>query len=84
MLSFIAVLATLGMKEQRAVGATVLLIGGIFTGSMMWWIILTVSVTALRRKINDRAMVWMNRVAGFAIGGFGVVNIILGLSTKRH
>jgi threonine/homoserine/homoserine lactone efflux protein len=83
-LSFIAVLATLGMKEQRAVGATVLLIGGIFTGSMMWWIILTVSVTALRRKINDRAMVWMNRVAGFAIGGFGVVNIILGLSTKRH
>ncbi|MDR3704151.1 MAG: LysE family transporter [Candidatus Sulfopaludibacter sp.] len=83
-LSFLAVLATLGMKEQRAVWATVLLVGGIFTGSMMWWIILTVSVTALRRKIDDRAMVWMNRVAGFAIGGFGVVNIILGLSAKRH
>jgi len=83
-LSFIAVLATLGMKEQRAVSATALLIGGIFTGSMMWWIILTVTVTSLRRKIGERAMVWMNRVAGFAIGGFGVVNIVLGLTSKRH
>jgi threonine/homoserine/homoserine lactone efflux protein len=83
-LSFIAVLATLGMREQRAASATFLLIGGIFTGSMLWWIILTVSVTALRGKINERAMVWMNRVAGFAIGSFGVVNIILGLTSKRH
>ena len=83
-LSFIAVLATLGMKEQRAVWMTVLLIGGIFVGSMMWWIILTITVGALRRKIDDRTMVWMNRVAGFAIGGFGVVNIVLGLTAKRH
>jgi threonine/homoserine/homoserine lactone efflux protein len=82
-LSFIAVLATMGMKEQRSAGLTALLVAGIFLGSMMWWTILTVSVGALRSRINDHTMVWMNRVAGLAIGGFGVVNIILG-ETHRH
>jgi threonine/homoserine/homoserine lactone efflux protein len=83
-LSFIAVLATLGMKEQRTALMTLLLVGGIFFGSMMWWTILTASVSALRSKINDGTMVWMNRVAGVAIGGFGIVNIILGMTPKRH
>jgi threonine/homoserine/homoserine lactone efflux protein len=82
-LSFIAVLATLGMKEQRAVWMTVLLVGGIFVGSMMWWTILTGAVNHLRDKITDKTMRWMNRIAGLAIGGFGVVNIILG-ETHRH
>ena len=83
-LSFLAVLAILGMKEERAVWMTVLLIGGIFCGSMLWWLILTGSVSALRSRINDRTMVWMNRVASFAIAGFGVVNIVLGLATRGN
>ncbi len=83
-LSFIAVLATLGMKEQRSVPMTLLLIAGIFSGSMLWWAILTGGVTALKKKIDDRAMRWMNRIAGFAIGAFGIVNIILGLTQKHR
>ncbi len=82
-LSFIAVLATLGMKEQRSPVMTAILVAGIFLGSMTWWTILTASVSALRSKINDQTMVWMNRIAGLAIGGFGVVNIILG-ETHKH
>ncbi len=81
-LSFIAVLATLGMREQRAAGATLLLVGGIFCGSMMWWTLLTGVVNRLRREITRRTMLWMNRIAGLAIGGFGIVNIILGFA--RH
>lgn len=82
-LSFVAVLATLGMREQRAVAMTLLLVGGIFCGSMMWWTLLTGVVNCLRREITHRTMLWMNRIAGLAIGGFGIVNIILGVA-HRH
>jgi threonine/homoserine/homoserine lactone efflux protein len=82
-LSFIAVLATMGIKEQRAVSSTLLLIGGIFCGSMAWWVLLTGVVNRLRHNITNRTMCWMNRIAGLAIGGFGVVNIILG-ETHKH
>lgn len=82
-LSFIAVLATLGMREQRTVPMTLLLVAGIFVGSMIWWVILTGGVNLLRRKITQKTMCWMNRVAGLAIGGFGILNIILGFTHRR-
>jgi threonine/homoserine/homoserine lactone efflux protein len=76
-LSFLAILATLGMKEDRASWLTLLLVLGIFCGSMLWWIVLVTIVNRVRDRIDDRAMVWMNRVAGVAIGGFGVVTFVL-------
>jgi len=83
-LSFIAVLATMGMREQRTVPLTLLLIAGIFVGSMMWWLLLTGIVYRLRRTIKQQTMCWMNRIAGFAIGAFGIINIILGFTHRRH
>ena len=76
-LSFLAVLATLGMRGHRASWLTLLLVLGIFCGSMLWWIFLVSVVNRLRDRIDDRAMLWMNRVAGIAIGGFGVVTFAL-------
>ena len=76
-LSFLAILATLGMKEDRASWLTLLLVGGIFCGSMLWWIILVSIVNRVRDQIDDHAMLWMNRVAGVAIGGFGVVTFVM-------
>jgi len=83
-LSFIAVLATMGMREQRTVPLTLLLIAGIFVGSMIWWVLLTGVVYRLRRTIKQQTMCWMNRIAGFAIGAFGIINIILGFTHRRH
>ena len=76
-LSFLAILATLGMKEDRASWLTLLLVGGIFCGSMLWWIILVSIINRVRDQIDDHAMLWMNRVAGVAIGGFGVVTFVM-------
>lgn len=76
-LSFLAVLATLGLGRQRPIWQTSLLVAGIFCGSMMWWTILVGGVSLLRDKITDRTMRWMNRIAGIAIGGFGLVNVLL-------
>ncbi len=76
-LSFLAILATLGMKEDRASWLTLLLVAGIFCGSMLWWIVLIAIVNRVRDRIDDLAMLWMNRVAGVAIGGFGVVTFVM-------
>jgi len=76
-LSFLAVLATLGLGRHRPLWQTSLLVAGIFFGSMTWWTILASAVNLLRNRITDRAMLWMNRVAGIAIGGFGLVNVLL-------
>jgi threonine/homoserine/homoserine lactone efflux protein len=76
-LSFLAVLATLGLGRQRPLWQTSFLVVGIFCGSMTWWTILASAVNLLRSRITDRTMHWMNRVAGIAIGGFGLVNVLL-------
>lgn len=76
-LSFLAVLAALGMQGHRVWWMTMLVVGGIFVGSMLWWITLALVADHFRDRFNDRAMVWMNRIAGFAIGGFGLVTMIL-------
>ena len=71
-LSFLALLAALGMGDPRHWWLTVFLVGGIFCGSMMWWIVLSVIVNHFRDRFNDRLLLLMNRFAGVAIGGFGV------------
>jgi threonine/homoserine/homoserine lactone efflux protein len=78
-LSFLAVLAALGLGGEAPNWRTMALVGGIFCGSMMWWITLTEIVHRLRDRFNERAIRWMNRVAGLAIGAFGVLTFVLGV-----
>jgi threonine/homoserine/homoserine lactone efflux protein len=81
-LSFLAVLTGLGMSQGRVHWLTLFLVLGIGCGSMLWWIILVSIVNRLRDRFNDRTMVWMNRIAGIAIGGFGIASFLLSL--RRH
>jgi threonine/homoserine/homoserine lactone efflux protein len=76
-LSFLALLAALGMGDPRQWWLTVFLVGGIFCGSMVWWIVLGSIVNRFRDRFNDRILLLMNRLAGLAIGGFGVVALVL-------
>jgi threonine/homoserine/homoserine lactone efflux protein len=82
-LSFLAVLAVLRLGEHRAWWLTLVLIGGIFAGAMIWWLILTVASNHFRNRFNDRATLWMNRIAGLAIGGFGALTMILSHWARR-
>ena len=76
-LSFLAVLAVLRMADQRAWWQTLVLVGGIFTGAMVWWIIVTIAVNHFRDRFDDRATLWMNRIGGLAIGAFGILTMVL-------
>lgn len=76
-LSFIAILAALGMGQYRGRWLTLILVAGIFCGSMLWWTVLVSVVNRFRHRFTDRSLVWMNRIAGIAIGGFGIVAFLL-------
>lgn len=75
-LSFMAVLTALGFTE-RAWWQGLTLVLGIFAGAMLWWTALAAVVNHFRDQLSDGFTVWMNRVAGVAIGGFGVVTLAL-------
>jgi threonine/homoserine/homoserine lactone efflux protein len=82
-LSFLAVLAALHLDGNRAWWQTLFLVAGIFVGAMLWWIILAGIANHYRDRFNDRAMLWMNRIAGLAIGGFGLLTLLLSLLGPR-
>lgn len=80
-LSFLIVLSAVGLASNENWWLTSLIVAGIFCGSMLWWIILTATVNHFRKRFSDRTMLWMNRVAGLAIGAFGLITI---LSSRSH
>jgi threonine/homoserine/homoserine lactone efflux protein len=82
-LSFVAVLAGLGIGGHRPGWLTFLVVGGIFCGSMLWWVTLVLMVNKFRDKFDQHAMRVMNRIAGFAIGGFGIVTFLIGIMHGR-
>jgi len=82
-LSFLAVLAALGIQPDKAWWLTLLVVAGIFAGSMLWWIALVLVSGQFRDRFNDRAMLWMNRIAGLAIGGFGLVTLVLSRGSSK-
>lgn len=72
-LSYLAVFAGLGLSDTAGnyVHAAWLVLG-VFIGSACWWLILSEIVTLFRKKVGQKAMTWINRVAGLIIGGFGL------------
>jgi threonine/homoserine/homoserine lactone efflux protein len=80
-LSFLVVLSAVGLARNKTWYLTLLTVGGIFAGSMLWWMILTGVVNRFRDRFSDRSMLWMNRVAGLAIAGFGIVMMLM---SRRH
>ena len=82
-LSFLAVLAALGLAQQREWWLTWFIVLGIFCGSMLWWLFLTGMVNRLRDRFSDRSLVWINRAGGLAIGAFGVITLLLSRRAPR-
>ena len=82
-LSFLAVLAALGVSRPENLWLTWLLVAGIFSGSLLWWLALITTVNRFRGRFNDQSILWMNRLAGVAIGGFGVFTFVLSFSPTR-
>ena len=82
-LSYMAVLAVLRLAEPRNGLLTLIVVGGIFVGAMLWWLTLTGIVNRIRDKFTDRTLRWVHRAGGIAIGLFGIVTLVLSKRAPR-
>jgi threonine/homoserine/homoserine lactone efflux protein len=71
-LSFAGVFAGLGLSpgDENNLSAFLLILG-VFTGSLLWWAILSGLVNALRDRFDPQRLKWVNQLSGFIIAGFG-------------
>jgi threonine/homoserine/homoserine lactone efflux protein len=75
-LSFVAIFAGFGLvKVSGAYNLAAITVLGIFLGSSCWWFILSWATSLLRNRINISGLVWVNRIAGLIIFGFGIAAI---------
>ncbi|MFC3676976.1 LysE family translocator [Ferrovibrio xuzhouensis] len=75
-LSFAALFAALGLAAGAPLHASVAAVAGVFAGSLLWWAILSGTVSLLRQRISDESRHWINRIAGFALIAFAVALIV--------
>lgn len=79
-LSFAAIFAGVGVGAEAGDSSVVLLVGGVFLGSALWWLILSTGVGLFRNKLGPRGMRAVNVVSGTAILVFGLAAVWTGLS----
>jgi threonine/homoserine/homoserine lactone efflux protein len=73
-LSFVAVFAGLGLANTKGdYFAATLLVFGVFTGSALWWLLLSSGVSLLRSQFNPRGLRWLNKVSGLVLLIFGII-----------
>ena len=69
--AFAAIYAGLGAAVGNY-GAALTLVSGVFTGSVLWWLLLSGGVSLFRAKFDALSLLWVNRVSGVVIVGFGL------------
>jgi threonine/homoserine/homoserine lactone efflux protein len=75
-LSFAAVFAGLGLGNTNGeYSAATTLVGGVFLGSALWWLLLSAGINLARARISPGVLVWINRVAGVVILSFGALAV---------
>ncbi len=76
-LSFAGIFAGLGIGDaQGNVILAGLLVAGVFMGSLLWWITLSGVVGLLRSRFDTGRLMWVNRLSGVIICGFGVFSLL--------
>lgn len=74
---FGAVFASTGiLKGENSFLELIEVVVGVFTGAMLWWLILTTVVNVFRSKFRLKRLWWINKITGAVIVIFGLVAII--------
>ena len=74
--AFLAIFAAIGVDASGHPIEAVITVAGVFCGSLLWWLILTNTVSLMRKRVDEKLMQRINIVAGFMILLFGAVAII--------
>lgn len=75
-LSFAAVFAGLGAGTSGEDSlSALLLVVGVFTGSLLWWLLLSTMVSTLRSRFDYRRLTIVNQLSGLIIILFGLASL---------
>jgi threonine/homoserine/homoserine lactone efflux protein len=73
-LVFLGVFAALGLNGERATLLRAgVLVAGVWAGSFLWWLGLSLGIGMFRRAIGPRQMAWISRVSGAVLFLSGAV-----------
>jgi threonine/homoserine/homoserine lactone efflux protein len=76
-ISFAAVFAGMGAASGvSGYSDTLLLVAGVFSGSALWWLLLSGGVSLLRSRVTPAVLRWVNRSAGLIILAFGAASLL--------
>lgn len=71
-LVFIGLFSGISGVGQLSQTAAIALVAGVGVGSALWWLTVSHLTTWLGRDITPQGMLWMNRLSGIIIIGFGI------------
>ena len=71
-ISFLGVFAGLGIGAGGGWAGALVIVAGVFAGSLAWWMLLTVVLGSLRHRLSPRVMRAINIASGLLIVGFGL------------
>lgn len=74
-LSFALFFAGLGLASTADTASAMVVVAGVFAGSLAWWTILTGGVALVRHKVSDRFALWVGRLSGGLILVFGLLAV---------
>jgi threonine/homoserine/homoserine lactone efflux protein len=72
-LFFAAVFAGFGLTVNGNYLSGTLFVIGVLLGSSAWWMVLTATVNAIRRRLDTRLLAWLNRISGGLIIAFAIL-----------
>jgi threonine/homoserine/homoserine lactone efflux protein len=74
-LAFAGIFAKLGISDRPGFLDVSVLVGGVFLGSLLWWLGLSFGVASLRRIVGTVRVAWINRVSGaiLTLSGLGLL-----------
>ena len=76
-LFFTLVLGGLGLVDTAGnYAAAAIVVLGVFLGSGLWWLLLSRGASLFRSSLNPQRLVWINRLAGVVIFGFGLFMLL--------
>lgn len=77
LLSFAAIFAKVGADAVTGLGGASVLVGGVFLGSLLWWLGLSFGLASLRNLAGEIVMLWLNRISGGILLSSGIGLLIV-------
>jgi len=79
-LAFLAIFAALGLGKSADYFNASALVGGVFAGSALWWLLLSSGAAVFGRRLATGWMGFLNRFSGTVIFAFGVYSLYAAFS----